>query len=201
MRQETGSNQPVTNNKVSIQLRLDGHSFSAEALRGALAQQEERATICVEGYKTTLVPRETFEPHHAERYLRLCGKYPTTDERVVFGGEEIVAVMAIPTEAQEICESAGIAIDYTSPLLDTEHSDEECTCIYSTGSVCFMRHHANGLQRAEAVCSTNEGDTLYYIIELRQEVATSATTPLYIKSGNKQLVHTLKRYFKNVICE
>lgn len=60
MRQETGSNTPQTANKVSIQLSLDGHSFSAQALAGDFpgdgAVEVELLTA-----RTMLVPREVFD--------------------------------------------------------------------------------------------------------------------------------------------
>ena len=60
MKQATGSNTPQSGNKVSIQLSLDGHSFSAPALSGEFPG-DGPVEVELLTPRTTLVPEEFFD--------------------------------------------------------------------------------------------------------------------------------------------
>lgn len=57
MKQVTGSNTPQATNKVSIQLTLDGHSFSAHGLDGEFPGEEPVEAELLTA-RTMLVPEE-----------------------------------------------------------------------------------------------------------------------------------------------
>lgn len=105
MRQETGSNTPQTANKVSIQLALDGHSFSAPALAGDFpgdgAVEIELLTV-----RTMLVPRETFDAGLAEELLAAGSMALTAGESAVHSApqQEVTAGLGA-----ELLAAAGLA--------------------------------------------------------------------------------------------
>ena len=69
MRQATGSNTPQLGNKVSIQLSLDGHSFSVPAL-SELPAGEAPVTVELLLPRTMLVPGELFDAERDFYILR-----------------------------------------------------------------------------------------------------------------------------------
>ena len=100
MRQATGSNTPQSGNKVSIQLSLDGHSFSVPAL-SELPAGEAPVTVELLLPRTMLVPGELFDAERGAEMLAANGMPPTAEECVVSSDPEaeFVAVTAINREA------------------------------------------------------------------------------------------------------
>ena len=96
MRQATGSNTPQSGNKVSIQLSLDGHSFSVPAL-SELPAGEAPVTVELLLPRTMLVPGELFDAERGAEMLAANGMPPTAEESVVASDPEaeFVAVTAI----------------------------------------------------------------------------------------------------------
>ena len=133
MRQVTGSNSTSTDKKVSIQLRLDGHSFSRDILlaeiaeksvarAGAEADAKEEDIVEVEllTAKTIMVPEECFEPDLAAKLLRMSGIICSNEELPVWSRpcDGAVAVMALSrVVAQVLNESFGACVEYSSPIL------------------------------------------------------------------------------------
>ena len=72
MKQATGSNTPQSINKVSIQLTLDGHSFSAPALSGEFPG-DGPVEVELLTPRTTLVPEEFFDEACAGELLAAAG--------------------------------------------------------------------------------------------------------------------------------
>ena len=72
MKQATGSNTPQSINKVSIQLTLDGHSFSAPALSGEFPG-DGPVEVELLTPRTMLVPEELFDKEHAGEVLAAAG--------------------------------------------------------------------------------------------------------------------------------
>ncbi len=101
MRQATGSNTPQSGNKVSIQLSLDGHSFSVPAL-SELPAGEAPVTVELLLPRTMLVPGELFDAERGAEMLAANGMPPTAEERAgllyikVYDGGELQLAEAIP---------------------------------------------------------------------------------------------------------
>ena len=70
MKQATGSNTPQSINKVSIQLTLDGHSFSAPALSGEFPG-DGPVEVELLTPRTMLVPEELFDEEQDRKSTRL----------------------------------------------------------------------------------------------------------------------------------
>lgn len=94
MRQATGSNTPQSGNKVSIQLSLDGHSFSVPAL-SELPAGEAPVTVELLLPRTMLVPGELFDAERGAEMLAANGMPPTAEESVVASDPEAEFVAAL----------------------------------------------------------------------------------------------------------
>ena len=197
MRQETGSNSQSGNNKVSIQVKLGGLSFSAESVAVTEGAEVE---FVIETPRVILAPREEVSLDNADQLLALAGKPCRSNEQSVCSElqADIVAVMALDREAlASIVERWGGRLSFSSPLLDMRHSDESCLTVDMGEKVCYIRHFDSGLRYARALeCSTAD-DLLYYVAEV---VQGRKELPIYIKGG-EGAVKVLRRYFKRVICE
>ena len=198
MRQETGSNPNFADNKVSIQVKLGGLSFSAEGV--AVADDIEQVEFVIDTPRVLLAPREEVSLDCAGELLRLIGKPCRTNEQSVCSElqSDIVAVMAIDSEAlNTIIERWGSRASFSSPLLDMRHCEENCLTIDISDRVCYLRLFRSGLQRAEAHDATTPEDTLYLVNEW---LGNDKATPIYIK-GDKEHAKLLRKYYKQVICE
>ena len=197
MRQETGKSNPAqTTNKVSIQVKLGGRSFSAS---NVVANNADVVEFVIDTARVTLAPREEVSLDNASLLLALCGKACHINEQSVCSElqNEIVAIMAIDSEAlTAIVDKWGDRASFSSPLLDMRHSDESCLTIDTSERVCYMRLFDNGLQRAEANIATTAEDVLYLVTEW----LGGNDTPIYIK-GNTAAAKLLRKYFKRVVCE
>ena len=100
MKQATGSNTPQSINKVSIQLTLDGHSFSAPALSGEFPG-DGPVEVELLTPRTMLVPEELFDKEHAGEVLAAAGMAALPGECPVWSApqQNAVAVMAAAENA------------------------------------------------------------------------------------------------------
>ena len=78
MKQVTGSNTPQATNKVSIQLTLDGHSFSAHGLDGEFPGEEPVEAELLTA-RTMLVPEEVLGTGDAGTLLAANGMAPAAE--------------------------------------------------------------------------------------------------------------------------
>lgn len=195
MRQVTGSNSTSTDKKVSIQLRLDGHSFSRDILlaevaeksvvrAGAEADAKEEDIVEVEllTAKTIMVPEECFEPDLAAKLLRMSGIICSDEELPVWSRpcEGAVAVMALSREvAQVLNECFGACLEYSSPIL------RQCTVqsqgqekdkgkiegvdpylyIYGDGNVAYFKLYEGAKLRLCEVISLTGEDDMLCMVE------------------------------------
>ncbi len=187
----------MSNNKVSIQVKLGGRSFSADNF--AVAEDVEQVELIIDTPRVILAPREEVSLDTASELLRIVGKPCRSNEQSVCSElqADIVAVMAIDSKALlDITERWGSRTTFTSPLLDMRHSEESCLTIDTTEKVCYMRLFDGGLQRAEAHDATTPEDVLLLV----NEWLSGNATPIYIK-GSNETIKLLRKYYKQVICE
>ena len=198
MRQETGSNTVLAADKVSIQVKLGGRSFSAQEVK--VTDDVERIEIVIDTPRVTLAPRQHVSLDTASELLRIVGKPCHSNEQSVCSElqADIVAVMAIDSKALiSIIEKWGSRASFVSPLQDMRHSESNALTIDATEKVCYMRLFENGLQRAEAYAISTDDDILYLATEWLGE---EKSRPIYIK-GSKTATKLLRKYFKRVVCE
>lgn len=183
-------------NKVSIQLKLGGHSFSAkmpDLPDGGMVE------VVVDTHKVTLAPREAVSLDTASEILCLVGKGCAHNEQSVCSELQapIVAIMAISGEClANLVERYAPNVEFVSPLLDMRHNTECCLTLDVSDKVCYMRLFDGGLRRAEAYEMTTTEDALCYVVEWLQ----GEDVPIYIK-GRADVAKLLGKYYKHVICE
>lgn len=183
-------------NKVSIQLKLGGHSLSTNMPDIA---EGDKVQVVVDTHKVTLVPCEEVSLENASSILRFVGKACAYDEQSVCSELQapIVAVMAISEHTLvELVERYAPNIEFVSPLLDMRHGAERCLTLDVSEKVCYMRQFDGGLQRAEAYEVASDADILYYV----QEWLGNEDITIYIKA-RKSMAKLLAIYYKHIICE
>ena len=154
MRQATGSNTPQSGNKVSIQLSLDGHSFSVPA-HSELPAGEAPVTV------ELLLPR---------KMLAANGMPPTAEECVVASDPEaeFVAVTAINREAlRQVEEKLGDRARFTTPLLHTPANTAKTMWMSRQAGLLYIKVYDGGeLQLAEAIPAATDTDAAYFFERL-----------------------------------
>ena len=203
MKQATGSNTPQSINKVSIQLTLDGHSFSAPALSGEFpgAGPVEVELLTP---RTTLVPEEFFDEACAGELLAAAGMAALPGERAVWSApqQNAVAVMAAAEDAlAAVHERLGDRARYTTPLLCVPQASVPTVWMYYAAGLLYIKVYDGKLRFAEVVPAPDEADLLYMLERLGSEFRLRDYT-LRIGSGDgRALKRKLGGYFRQIVCE
>ncbi len=205
MRQVTGSNPNQSNNKVSIQLKLDGHSFSHDILPCNI---DKAAVIEIEllTEKSILVPSECFEPKLALQYLRFSGFECSKEECAVWSREAdgTIAVMLLHQDvAKRIEQLYGDAAVFTSPMLrQVESNSQQYLCIYNaTDFAYFKLYDGKKLLFCEVFTIAGNDDILCFTEKIAQEFKLTAFTIQLAGENTPELSTLLKQYYKIEKCE
>ncbi|MEG1885477.1 MAG: DUF3822 family protein [Alistipes sp.] len=206
MRLATGknSNNTSTNNKVSIQLKLGGHSFSWNALPADLSTEAGDVEFVVLTHQSVVVPQEQFEPSLAANYLRLCGMPCNTEQTAVYSDPQapIIAVMAIDSLClHTLQEHLGGRVLFTSPLLTTPTKAASCIWLYRADDLLYIKVYDGTLRLAEVMHTPTDADVLYYIARLSKDFSLDTLLIDSSSDHRKETQKSLKRYFKQVLCE
>lgn len=204
MRQVTGSNPIPSNEKVSIQLKLDGHSFSRDML-SKVVSGEDAVQIELLTAKSIAVPAECFEPELATSLLAMSGIVVAEGDEVVWSDEVdgVVAVMVILQDfAQGVKTQFGDRVCYSSPLLRTYTAKGEYLYIYNVGKVTYLKlYNAEQLLYCEAASVASDDDLLYIVERLAQEFQLKSLVISLVGESSAKLTKLLKQYYKVEKCE
>ena len=185
MKQVTGSNTPQATNKVSIQLTLDGHSFSAHGLDGEFPGEEPVEAELLTA-RTMLVPEEVLGTGDAGTLLAANGMAPAAEERAVCSlpVQGIVAVMAAHREAlRQAEEKLGDRIRYTTPGL------------------LYIKVYDGSLRFAGVIPAPDTADVCYFTERLEKEFTLKSCELKISGDDAKACGKLLKGYFKRIVCE
>ena len=203
MKQATGSNTPQSINKVSIQLTLDGHSFSAPALSGEFPG-DGPVEVELLAPRTTLVPEEFFDEACAGELLAAAGMAALPGECPVWSApqQNAVAVMAAAENAlAAVHERLGGRARYTTPLLCVPQTSVPTVWMYYAAGLLYIKVYDGKLRFAEVVPAPDEADLLYMLERLGSEFRLRDYT-LRIGSGDgRALKRKLGGYFRQIVCE
>lgn len=203
MKQATGSNTPQSINKVSIQLTLDGHSFSAPALSGEFPG-DSPVEVELLTPRTMLVPEELFDEEHAGEVLAAAGMAALPGECPVWSApqQNAVAVMAAAENAlAAVHERLGGRARYTTPLLCVPQTSVPTVWMYYAAGLLYIKVYDGKLRFAEVVPAPDEADLLYMLERLGSEFRLRDYT-LRIGSGDgRALKRKLGGYFRQIVCE
>ena len=190
MKQVTGSNTPQATNKVSIQLTLDGHSFSAHGLDGEFPGEEPVEEVLGTGDAGTL--------------LAANGMAPAAEERAVCSlpVQGIVAVMAAHREAlRQAEEKLGDRILYTTPLLREVQAGTPTVWAYRTAGLLYIKVYDGSLRFAGVIPAPDTADVCYFTERLEKEFALKSCELRISGDDAKACGKLLKGYFKRIVCE
>lgn len=205
MRQATGkTNSRSAVNQVSIQLALDGHSFSVV---GRPAGDAAEVTAEVLTQRTLLVPEALFAPERAAALLAADGKAPQPGDMVVCSlpQEGVVAVMALPEQALAALHEripAGADVRFTTPLLDAPQLLKPAVLLHPVGGYLYIKvYDADGLQLAEVFPAPADEDILYLLERLEGEFP-ARNYALHLRGLQaKQLAKRIGKFYDSVRCE
>jgi hypothetical protein len=189
-------------NNVSIRLKSGGHSFSTSELSAEMRSASQPVEVAVLTTKSTLVPAEFFDAHHAADCLAEVGLAPTMGECAVYSNAKsnVVAVMALNKHCYEqLTEAIPSGVTFTSPLLDDE-LPEKGSILHLEADVLYVRVADGGLLLAEAFECKNDADVLYYLAKV-DEVYNIYNMYARAKGDVKRLHKLLKPLFKDLVCE
>lgn len=202
MKQVTGNNGNRSDKAVSIQLMLDGHSFSVDALPAAGKEVPCVAELLTP--RSMLVPREEFSEELAEGYLAAEGLAPQDGECVVWSNtqEQIVAVMAIDRmllDALRAKYEAGVR--FTSPLLHLPKFSGNAVWMQRNGSLLYVKVYRTILRMAEVIQVESDADVLYFVERLTG-IFPAADFELHLTGADSAALRKLlKGYYKRIVCE
>lgn len=189
-------------NSVSIRLKSGGHSFSIEAFKAAIADNESPAEVVLLTTKSTLVPAEFFEKAHAAAYLADVGIAPSMSECAVYSkpSNGIVAVMAISKSCYEAMHEAHPAgVICTSPLLPGSEAADGVS-LHLEDDLLYIHIYNGGLLFAEVVECLSDADILYYLAAI-DEAYDIYNMNARAKGDTARIKRVCKRVFKELICE
>ena len=206
MRQVTGSNSASSDNKVSIQLLLDGHSFSREVLPKNVAHY---TTVEVEllTAKSLLVPEECFAPELAYKLLSLSGIACSDEELPVWSDAKdgVVALMLLHREVVEMLnECYGSRLKYTSPLLRgcEGMADGRYLYLYCADHVAYFKlYNGPQLDFCEAMTIAGVNDILCTTQRVAELFGCDELTVKVAGPASDDAIKLLKQYHKVEKCE
>lgn len=195
MKRETGkTNSPESNDKMSIRLRSDGHSFPE--LPAGLR------TVELLGRKTTLVPADEFAPERAATLLEWCGLGCDESERAVWSPVQsgLVAVMAT---AENVFARLPREVQFSSPLLRMNVPARTLALEFHGDLLYVKMRKENELTLAEVVRADGESDVLFFVSELSRICPTKTLTLRLSGPGAAALrsIRALKSQFGRIVCE
>lgn len=205
MRQETGkTNSFRSTDKVSIQLVLDGHSFSPDRLPREIAAGTS-VEIELLTARTTLVPAELFDADSATALLAAAGIAVAAGEQPVWSTTEgeIVALMVIDRESLRTLRARfGERLHFTTPLLaaPASQTDGPTVEMLHTHDILYIKVYDAALQLAEAVPVATESELLYLCERLHAEFPTERYTLRLAGTMDKRWRSLLRARFKQVVC-
>lgn len=202
MKQETGNNISSREDKVSIQLKLGGHSFSEENLKHVDLKEGGHAEAVVLTSKATLVPVSASPQVKPARALEICGMGCSKDEIAVYSPavDDRMCAMAVDRKAHKLLVSRfGNSIEFVSPLLTVSGIEHVGAEILITDKVCYMALRKESLLRAEAISISTPEDFLYFFAREWKICSMDDGSRIRIKA-DKEFSKLLSRFFKNVEC-
>ncbi len=225
MRQVTGKTNPaIRDNKVSIQLLLDGHSFSVRGL-DSLLEGDAEVEVCVYSPKTALVPTKFLEGSNPALLLAANGMPPFVDEEVVIspvshepGGcnkaasrentvsvveNEVCAVMALNRAALDQVreKTQDRPLKFSSPLLHRPASTERTIWIDREGDLIYIKVYRRSLLMAEVLPAQNDADLNLIFDRMNAEFPAGEHELQLAGSDTKRLRKLFGKRFIKTLCE
>lgn len=201
MRRATGSKSVSATKKVSIQLALDGHSFSVSGLPASGDGPLDAEVLTP---RTLLVPAALYRDEEAGMLLAAAGMPAEADDAIVRSDERdaVVAVMAAGREAIDAvraCAPAGVR--FTTPLLEPIDGDVPTVRCRLAAGIAYIKVWNETLRMAEAIPASSEEDMLCLFERLGAAFALCEYRLCLAGDEARRLRRVLKNRFKETVCE
>lgn len=204
MKQVTGNKSSFGVKKVSIQLALDGHSFSTEQLTENVFPGEDAVEVELLTPHTMLVPAELFDMERAADLFAANGM-PVHPENCIINSDpqaEIIALMEINKEQLDLIEGKlGERARYTSPLLYVPLTTDRDIWLCRRGWLLYIKVYAETLRMAEVIEAPSDADIRYMIERLGSELALSDFRLRAAGDNPLKLVKLIGEKFREIVCE
>lgn len=222
MKPVTGSKAKPSANEVSIQLALDGHSFSVTGLpektnrdstkqtpggrESQTAGDSTEVSIEVLTPRTLLVPAELFEASAecASALLAAAGMSASADDEIVWSSTNagVVAVMAVGRNAvATVRERFGGKIGFTTPLLRDMQTQAPGVWMYRAAGLLYIKVYDVQLLFAEVFSAPSHEDVLCIVERLADAFAWGDYALRLAGNEARALRKILKNRFKTAVCE
>ncbi len=199
MRQETGSNNNQ-DRELSIQLRLDGVSFSLDSYKGL----EPHSPIHLLSHRSVLAPKSCVDSDGVKAVMSSCGVELRPDESVItIVRDQNVALIALSNQQREqIIETFGEDAPFTSPILRTPIIERSHVIIYYAQGLTYINiYNTSSMLFAEVFLTPTSSDVIYWLSRIGEAVPLN-DYKIYLSSDDKQLHRVVSRYYKDVeLCE
>ncbi len=199
MKQVTGSNNPVSEKKVSIQRSLDGHSFSVTPRD---FDADHVSTVEVLSPQTMLVPGEVFGEEDAAALLAANGTPAAEGDVTVWSDatRPVIAVMALPAAALGMHDK-GCSLkrfSFTTPLLHTPVGDKPLVWMCRRAHLLYIKVYGPELQLAEVIVAPEVEDVTYFIERLSGMINTVQYNLQLSGDDDKSMRRAVAKRFKSV---
>lgn len=205
MRQETGSKSYLLNDYVSIQLKLDGHSFSlAECNHSAVAEGAEIVNVLVVSPKSMLVPTEEFDAQSTAQMLAANAMACADDEIAVCGVERdgVASIVALKRSLYDELHTrlGGRERIYTPLTLDEQSATRQNIVeLYGECGLLYIKVYGQKLRFADVFSVANDDDILYIMAKLGEQYAIESYDVHITGDDAEHIKERLKQYFR-VVC-
>ena len=192
-------------NKVSIQLKLDGHSFSIVGLDDLKSTPATVLTVEVLTPRTMLVPQALLNKEGMNEIMELNGMAPKHHEMVVcdtHSDQQVAALMAVPRAAVEQIERrVESPLVFTSPLMTPLCATEPTAWIGFYNSLLYIKVYEDRLRFAEVISAPTQTDVAFFMDRLGREFPLQHFLLFVSGDESKQFGKMLSKRFKKIICE
>lgn len=206
--QETGSNIPVNDKKLSIRLVLNGQSFSLQGLNLKSSVQDADAMIEIDSANTIIMPND--DRVDAKDVMTTLRQKSSNFNTIVIEHDSFKIAVAVPTEAiKAINDRVTGKIAYTSPLIGVvdlvakaveERSERVALCFTGRNLYVAVGNKA-GLVYAEALECTGDEQLGYYLAVLDKDFDIEHSEIVVIDhNANRSNYKHIKKHFSHVKC-
>lgn len=192
----------IYNDRVSIQLPLGGHSFSADDISADVIGGTLPVEIILPSRQTMLVPEQEFDTAVAGALLSTAGMPCREGQCAVYTRPlcGMVGIMAVEESLHKtLREVFGERIYYSTPLLSTA-TLARGVVLQRIDDLLFVRIYDDGLQMAEVMTAANDADVVYLLSTIDREYHIY-NTECRIVGESGGLLEICKTIFKHASCE
>lgn len=185
---------------LSIQLRLDGVSFSVDSYRNI----DQSRPIHLLSHRTMLSPASQVESLGAEAVIREGGITLSSNDKIIsIPREQNVALIVLSNDRyNQILDTFGEDAPFTSPILRTALNGDSHLIIYCAQGLTYINMYSSEcMLLSEVFLSPTLNDTLYWLSRIGEAIPLDDYT-IYVANSDRKTADFLIKYYPNIeLCE